>query len=368
MKSRKTIIRITTWMSVMASLAMMCVLPLGYFVYSYEFIRGSLESEVEINSRLVTELVNNNPALWRFEQLRLDELLAKRPDTGASESRRIVDFQGVAIAGSDNPLPAPQLTVSHDVLDAGLVVARIEISRSLQPLLFRTGLVAFVAFLCGLGFYFALRFLPIQAVIEAENDLRESGEFLARIMQSTTNAIVVIDQSGRISHVNQRCAEISGYTQNELIGKPFALLFGSAGFAAIREQLEDLQKPDTSLLDMEAKWLRKDGGLVPVSWGGASLTRQDGLTSVVFTAEDISKRKQVQEEKEKLIKELQSALAEIQTLRGIIPICSYCKKIRNDEGVWNQLEAYIHAHSRAVFSHGICPECFAKQMAEIDGN
>lgn len=55
--------------------------------------------------------------------------------------------------------------------------------------------------------------------------------------------------------------------------------------------------------------------------------------------------------------ELQQALKEIKTLQGILPICSYCKKIRDDKGSWNQLETYIHHHSEAQFSHGICPEC-----------
>jgi len=64
--------------------------------------------------------------------------------------------------------------------------------------------------------------------------------------------------------------------------------------------------------------------------------------------------------------QLQEALNEVKTLRGIIPICSYCKKIRDDKGFWNQLEAYIHSHSEAEFSHGACPECYKKQMEEVD--
>ena len=64
-----------------------------------------------------------------------------------------------------------------------------------------------------------------------------------------------------------------------------------------------------------------------------------------------------EKEQEKTISELQEALAEIKTLKGFIPICASCKKIRDDEGYWNQLEAYISQHTDAVFSHGICPEC-----------
>ncbi len=63
---------------------------------------------------------------------------------------------------------------------------------------------------------------------------------------------------------------------------------------------------------------------------------------------------------------LQKALDEIKTLHGIIPICSYCKKIRDDKGAWERIEEYISNHSEAQFSHGICPECYKKQMKDLN--
>jgi hypothetical protein len=80
-------------------------------------------------------------------------------------------------------------------------------------------------------------------------------------------------------------------------------------------------------------------------------------------AEDALREKE--KEQQKLISELQEALAEIKTLKGFIPICASCKKIRDDEGYWNQLETYISKHTDAVFSHGICPECAEKYREEI---
>jgi CheY-like chemotaxis protein len=75
-------------------------------------------------------------------------------------------------------------------------------------------------------------------------------------------------------------------------------------------------------------------------------------------------RKQILEEKAELVGQLQEALANIKTLRGMVPICSSCKKIRDDKGFWEQLEAYITQHSEAVFSHGYCPECAAQMKKE----
>ena len=64
------------------------------------------------------------------------------------------------------------------------------------------------------------------------------------------------------------------------------------------------------------------------------------------------------------ILELRHALEHIRTLQGILPICSFCKKIRDDQGYWSQVEAYLGRHSEARFSHGICPECYKKNYAD----
>ncbi|HEY6011163.1 MAG TPA: response regulator [Nitrospirota bacterium] len=71
-------------------------------------------------------------------------------------------------------------------------------------------------------------------------------------------------------------------------------------------------------------------------------------------------KKRFLEEREKLIADLQKALAEIKTLQGILPICSFCKKIRDDKEVWTRLENYISEHTDAQFSHSVCPDCARK--------
>jgi PleD family two-component response regulator len=80
-------------------------------------------------------------------------------------------------------------------------------------------------------------------------------------------------------------------------------------------------------------------------------------------AEDALREKE--REQEELVSQLKEALAEIKTLKGFIPICASCKKIRDDEGYWDQLEVYISKHTDAKFTHGLCPECFEKYRAEM---
>ncbi len=81
--------------------------------------------------------------------------------------------------------------------------------------------------------------------------------------------------------------------------------------------------------------------------------------------QDITDLKQAQEEREKLIAELQQAMSDVKVLSGMLPICASCKKIRDDKGYWNRIEAYIGKHSNAQFSHGICPECARKLYPEL---
>jgi methyl-accepting chemotaxis protein len=81
---------------------------------------------------------------------------------------------------------------------------------------------------------------------------------------------------------------------------------------------------------------------------------------------EITERKQAEEDRDKLIARLKDALAKIKTLTGLLPICSICKRIRNDKQNWEQMEAYIRDHSEADFSHTICPECLKKSYPEFD--
>lgn len=85
----------------------------------------------------------------------------------------------------------------------------------------------------------------------------------------------------------------------------------------------------------------------------------------IAVARNVDERKKLEMEREKLINELTEALANVKTLSGLIPICASCKKIRQDSGYWQQIEAYIGDHSEARFSHGICPDCAIKLYPEV---
>ena len=96
-----------------------------------------------------------------------------------------------------------------------------------------------------------------------------------------------------------------------------------------------------------------------------------GMTGLIFGSRNLrghmQARQRAEAERERLITELQEALANVKTLRGLIPICSSCKKVRDDQGYWTQLETYLAQHSDAEFSHGLCLDCLRKLYPELSG-
>ncbi len=90
------------------------------------------------------------------------------------------------------------------------------------------------------------------------------------------------------------------------------------------------------------------------------------LTIAMARHDDLMQLRTLNQTLEAKNKELETALTEIKTLRDILPICSFCKKIRDDEGYWNQVDQYISAHTDTKFSHGICEECLEKHYPDLN--
>jgi hypothetical protein len=88
---------------------------------------------------------------------------------------------------------------------------------------------------------------------------------------------------------------------------------------------------------------------------------QGRVLGASIIARDITERRRIEKERDKLIEDLRNALSKVKQLSGLLPICANCKRIRDKEGRWEQIEVYIHERSQADFTHGICPDC-AKQL------
>ncbi len=196
-------------------------------------------------------------------------------------------------------------------------------------------------------------------------ELQQSENKLRELVESINDWIWEVDSEGKYTYASPKVKDILGYEPEDMLGNtPFSfmppeetekikIIFHEK--VAGREPFENLENIN----------FHKNGSLVPLETSGTPIFDAEGnLTGYRGVDRDITERKKTEDEKEELITELKEALDEIKTLRGIIPICSFCKQIRDDEGFWKNIEAYIRDHSEAEFSHAICPECYKKHYPE----
>ena len=196
---------------------------------------------------------------------------------------------------------------------------------------------------------------------------QESEQALWAIVDTMHSGIVLLDAAGKISFANQRMAEMFGCRLEQLLGSDYHAHIQDAELPKAREKLSTLILGETEVVSHERCYCRLDGSSFWGAFAGRRILRQDGVFwMVVGVIADITSAKHLEQEREHLIAELQEALARVRTLSGLLPICSICKKIRDDQGYWNHVEAFVEKHSDAEFSHSICEECARKYYPDLD--
>jgi len=214
-----------------------------------------------------------------------------------------------------------------------------------------------------------MRHLRESEIIEhslVDEALRESERRFRDIVLSMPGWVWELDAKGVYTYCSDRVEQILGYPADEIIGKPFTWLVQPDEVQKVNKLLNYVFDKKWPLGELEIWHHRRDGQAVCLLFNGVPvLDDADHLQGYRGVAKDITEKKQSEREKERLIEELEKALSRIKTLRGLIPICASCKKIRDDQGYWNKLEAYIESHSEAEFSHGICPDCLKKLYPNI---
>jgi PAS domain S-box-containing protein len=220
------------------------------------------------------------------------------------------------------------------------------------------------------------------------------------IFEQSPYGILLIDSNGNIRDFNRAAHRDLGYTRKEFKRLHLADIDPFQGPEEIEASINEVMKKGSA--EFEVKHRTKDGDIRDVHvitrvlelsgkiffqtiWHDISEQKRteeeinrhrEHLTELVNerTAElsrlntqlqmDIAERRKAEETREKLITELKSALAKIKTLKGLLPICAWCKKIRDDQGYWKKVETYIREHSDASFTHGICPDCLKRESPE----
>jgi PAS domain S-box-containing protein len=200
-----------------------------------------------------------------------------------------------------------------------------------------------------------------------ENALRVSEERFRKIFEEGPLGMALADREGRFVKVNEMLCRMLGCSAEELTSLTFADITHPDDKDRGLEDSLKLTRGEVPCCRTQKRYIRKGGDNL---WVQLTISMiRDNLREPLYflvMVEDITRRKRVEEERERLIDELQEALVRVKTLTGMLPICACCKKIRDDKGYWNQLETYISEHSEVLFSHGYCRDCLKKSYEELE--
>ena len=197
-----------------------------------------------------------------------------------------------------------------------------------------------------------------------QQDLAEAETRFKNLFDTVPVGLFRCTPAGAILDANPALVAMLGFPDRGELMK--------ASFPALHEKAEEFsQWRDTlerhgSVGFIEARFRGHDGAVKWVQIHAKAI--RDAVTREVFyegSVEDIKAHKEAQEEREALIIQLQEALARVKTLTGLLPICASCKRIREENGNWNQIEIYIQNHSEAQFTHGFCPDCAIRLYPEV---
>ena len=176
-------------------------------------------------------------------------------------------------------------------------------------------------------------------------DLAEKEVFNFALFQYNPANIVVVDQAGRVVKSNAAKKKAGGRLPN--IGDIMYKDYASHHQIDMHTRLMEAMATGTILRFPEQVYEEKV----------LSITIAPFPKGAIILSEDITEQKNAEQDRIKLIDDLKRALDEVETLRGLLPICASCKKIRDDKGYWNHIEVYISNHSNVDFTHTLCPDC-----------
>jgi len=198
----------------------------------------------------------------------------------------------------------------------------------------------------------------------AHDTLKKSEEQYRNIVERATEGIIIIDQE-KLAFANSYFAEMVGYDLKDILGTEVINLLKKDQHEMVRAIYNKRMKGEKSPETYETIFVNSEGTDIYVEINAGLVSINDKPMDFVFVR-NISKRKKYEKMVEERNQQLEKALKDIETIRGIVPICAKCKSIRDDEGYWHELEQYIEKHSLAEFSHGLCKSCADELYGDED--
>jgi len=189
---------------------------------------------------------------------------------------------------------------------------------------------------------------------------RSSESIYAQLLEHGLDAALLTrPEDGAILYANPAACRLFGYTLDEFraLGRSAVVDLSDP---RIREALA--QRLETGRFQGVLPMRRKDGSRFSAALSSAVYTDSSGEQRTSMFVWDVTEQEQREEALRVINAELSRALAEVRQLSGFLPICSYCKRIRNDEHHWQPVEEYIVAYAPVQFTHSICPTCYEQQV------
>jgi PAS domain S-box-containing protein len=183
-----------------------------------------------------------------------------------------------------------------------------------------------------------------------------------RFFTLSIDMLCIAHFSGHFQKLNPAWERILGFTREELQSKPMVEFVHPDDRERTLEQNRRVREGEQAQA-FENRYVCKDGSYRWLLWNARADLEHQVIYSV---ARDITERKKAEAERERLVRQLQAALAEVRELQEILPICSYCKRIRDDKNYWQTVEAYFSHYTNTSFTHGICPPCYAKVTETLE--
>ncbi len=195
-----------------------------------------------------------------------------------------------------------------------------------------------------------------------------------QIVEAINMGLVVLDHDLTVEAWNSWMSHFSGITEKKIIGENLLEFYPNLAEPKYKRLIMSVfsfgnfayfsQKLHRFLFAMKNPHPSVD--IIPYmqqSCTAGPIRNENGkIVSLYITVQDVTENVTSEIKLREKITQLEQALARVKQLEGVIPICMYCKQIRTDKQSWQQIEAYITAHSEALFSHSICPDCYAKKL------